>query len=293
MLPRRLDKFLRDSTAHRLGDVRTAILEGHVRVRADGHWLEQAPPDRIIFAEDEVLLRGERLAPLDEHVTIAFHKPVAVTTTLKDPRGKRDLSSWHRLMSPGVFPVGRLDRDTTGLLLFTTDGDLSSAVTRPDHGTDKTYWLWLNETLPADDLRLQQLTTGVVLSDGPARAKQVVLEREHSDYTELSLVLHEGRNRQIRRMCRALDLRLLHLHRRAIGPLDLTGLEPGEFRTLSPREIDLLWQAVGGREHLRTRKIAALARYATQVRAWGRPHLRLEAWLADALGDSSVPHAGE
>lgn len=297
MIPRRLDKFLRDSTARRVHEVRAAIAAGRVRMHSRGEQLSSPPADRLVFSDDEVLLDGIPVAPLDHHVTIAFHKPPAVTTTLSDPRGKRDLSTWHRKMPPGVFPVGRLDRDTTGLLLFTTDGDLASAVTRPDHDTDKTYWLWLNETLAPDDPRLRQLVQGVALSDGLAHARRVTLERAHSDFTELCLVLHEGRNRQIRRMCRALDLRLLHLHRRAVGPIEIADLAPGEFRPLSDEEIERLWAEVGGRAFLRQRKIAALERYARRIRQQGRPHARLERWLEDikrlrssANGDSFSSH---
>jgi 23S rRNA pseudouridine2605 synthase len=240
--------------------------------------------DTLVFEGDEVTLDGRRVEPRRAHTTLIFHKPRAVTSTLADPEGKRDLSGWLARMPRGVFPVGRLDRETTGLLLFTSDGDLASAVTRPEHGTQKAYWLWLNEVLGHGDPRLGALVAGVKLHDGWARAERVELECATGDYCSLELTLHEGRNRQVRRMCRALDLRLLHLHRRRVGPLTLTGLGPGEFREIEKSETESLWDAVGGRDLLRRRKLAALRRYAAKLSERGAPHERLEGWLASELG---------
>jgi len=280
MLPRRLDKYLRDSLPERLVDLRAAIERGRVHVKQPGGAVD-VRDDTLVFEGDEVLLDGKQVEPRRDHSTLLLYKPRAVTSTLADPEGKRDLSGWLARMPRGVFPVGRLDRETTGLLLFTSDGDLASAVTRPEHGTDKAYWLWLNEALTERDPRLRALRSGVKLHDGWARAERVELERATDDYCSLELTLHEGRNRQVRRMCRALDLRLLHLHRRRVGPLTLTGLGPGEFREIETSETESLWDAVGGRELVRRRKLAALARYAAKLDERGAQHVRLERWLAE------------
>jgi 23S rRNA pseudouridine2605 synthase len=202
-----------------------------------------------------------------------------VTSTASDPSGKVDLSGFLAQMPEGVFQVGRLDRLTTGLLLFTSDGDLASAITRPEHTTDKVYWLWLNEAIGDDDPRLSTLVDGVFVCGRRMRAHRVELSSGTPDYAELLVTLREGRNRQIRRMCRALDLRLLHLHRRSVGPVDLQGLPVGAWRTLASSEVDGLWASTGGRERSVARKIAALGRAAAAARDAGEPMARLEAWL--------------
>lgn len=94
-----------------------------------------------------------------DHRTYLLNKPKNVTSTARDPDRKRDVSEWLTAMAPGAFPVGRLDRETTGALLFTTDGDLATAILRPDHQTRKTYWLWLNEYLLPSDTRLEGFTS--------------------------------------------------------------------------------------------------------------------------------------
>lgn len=235
--------------------------------------------ETLVFDDDQVLLDGEAIARCVARVYALLNKPKHVTSSARDPSGKGDLSPYLRAMPPGCFPVGRLDRDTTGLLLFTNDGDLASAVLRPDHETTKTYWLWLDETVPDDDPRLARLVEGLSLEGRLLAAKcaRVLARSEHA--TELELTLTQGRKRQVRRMCRALGLPLVHLHRRRIGPLTDAGLALGAWRLLEPVESDALWQAVGTRAKIRQRQVAALARQTHDARQAGRPHARLEQWL--------------
>ncbi len=241
--------------------------------------------ETLVFDDDQVLLDGVPIARRVPLVYALLNKPMHVTSSARDPSGKGDLSLYLRAMPPGCFPVGRLDRDTTGLLLFTNDGDLASAVLRPDHETTKTYWLWLDETVSDDDSRLARLVEGVSL-DGRllgAKCARVVARSEHA--TELELTLTQGRKRQVRRMCRALGLRLVHLHRRRIGPLTDAGLALGAWRLLARAESDALWRAVGGRAKVRQRQVAALARQAHAARMAGTPHTRLEQWLELSNGE--------
>jgi pseudouridine synthase len=200
-----------------------------------------------------------------------------------DPDGKSDLSPYLREMPRGCFPVGRLDRETSGLLLFTSDGDLANAVLRPDHETTKTYWLWLDDVLEPDDPRLARLQAGVEHDGQLLCAKHVRISARSEYATELELILTQGKKRQIRHMCRVLDLHLQHLHRSRIGSLSDAGLALGHWRLLSPDEVDALWLAVGGKARLRQRKVLALFRLARAAREAGAPHLRLEAWLAGEL----------
>jgi len=275
-VPRRLGKYLRDCTPLSVNDVRAAL--SHGRVTLDGQRAEDE--HALVFEEDDVRVDGRRLVPRHRQHTAMLHKPLGVTSTVRDPRGKADLSRWLDEMPAGMFPIGRLDRNTSGLLLFTTDGDLANAVLRPDHHTDKVYWLWLDEHVPDGDPRLGALLGGVPVLGRDARARSCTVQHRTEHFTELLVTLDEGRNRQIRRMCRALDFHLNGLHRRSIGPLELGELPSGAWRLLDPGESDALWQATGGRRRAFARKLKALARLSEQRRHEGAPHVRLDAWLS-------------
>jgi pseudouridine synthase len=241
------------------------------------------PLETLVFDDDQVLLDGR---VIDQSPTLAYallNKPKHVTSSARDPSGKSDLSPFLRAMPPGCFAVGRLDRDTTGLLLFTNDGDLASAVLRPDHQTTKTYWLWLDEAVPDDDPRLSQLTEGILHNSQrlAAQSARILARTEYS--TELELTLTQGRKRQVRLMCRALDLHLVHLHRNRIGPLTDAHLALGSWRSLEEAEVEALWQALGGRKKVRQRQMLALTRKANEARSAGTPLLRLEHWLEGSV----------
>ncbi|HEU5077263.1 MAG TPA: pseudouridine synthase [Polyangiaceae bacterium] len=279
-LPRRLEKFLRDSTDLSVDDGRRAHALGQVSVIAAGaSEPRQMRIDDLVYEDDTVLLNQVRLEPRSTHVTLMLNKPGDVTATLRDPHGQRDLTAFLEAMPQGVFPVGRLDRDTTGLLLFTNDGDLANAILMPAHETEKVYWLWLDEQVPDDDPRLQRCVEGVPLGAHLARATRVAVQHRTDSQTELLVTLCEGKNRQIRRMCRALDFKLTHLHRKSIGSLSLGALGVGEWRQLTAAEVEELWGAAGGRRRATARKLAALESRAREGRERGEPELRLEAWL--------------
>jgi pseudouridine synthase len=237
------------------------------------------PLETLLFEDDRVLLDGVAIAPGAAPVYAILNKPKHVTSTASDPEGKSDLSPYLRAMPSGCFAVGRLDRETTGLLLFTSDGDLANAVLRPDHQTTKDYWLWLDDELSENDPRLLQLVSGVAHNGQLLCAKSLRILARGEHTTELELTLTQGKKRQIRHMCRVLELHLVHLHRRRIGNLTDADLSLGSWRLLSPTEVEALWQAVGGRDSLRQRKVRALERHAREVRAGGSPNERLEAWL--------------
>lgn len=283
-LPRRLDKFVREATALSLGRVRELLDEGKIQCSRLGPRGNHLDPSALVYSDDEIFFCGERLFRRSDHHTYLLNKPKNVTSTARDPDGKRDVSEWLVKMAPGTFPVGRLDRETTGALLFTTDGDLATAVLRPDHRTQKTYWLWLNESISRADVRLEAFTRGMPMRDGLRKADEVSVLSSDENMTELLVTLTEGKNRQIRRMCRALDLRLLHLHRRSVGPIELGTLPLGELRALSATEVASLWSSLGGRQSVQCRQIEALYRLAHSERAAGLPNLLLEQWLSESAG---------
>lgn len=279
-LPRRLRKHVAERLAISLQGVDALFCAGRLSVVTPECAESQRPAlEALVFEDDRVLFDGVALPERAAPAVVLLNKPKHVTCTARDPDGMRDLASYLREMPAGCFPVGRLDRETTGLLLFTNDGELASAVLRPDHLTTKTYWLWLDDELSPSDPRLTQLTAGVVHQGERLAAKCARLISSSESACELELTLTQGRNRQIRHMCRALDLHLVHLHRRRIGPLDDSALALGHWRALADHEIAALWQAVGGRAAVRERKLSALRRQAEAARTAGTPLLRLEDWL--------------
>ena len=280
-LPRRLRKRVAERLALSLQLVDEHWQEGRLRVITPQSARPQLLPlEALVFHDDQLLLDG---APIEGEPAKSYallNKPTQVTSTVYDPVGMTDLSPYLRQMPRGCFPVGRLDRETSGLLLFTSDGDLANAVLRPDHETSKTYWLWLDDVLEPDDPRLAQLCQGVPHHGQLLTAKHARISAQSEYATELELTLTQGKKRQIRHMCRLLDLHLQHLHRSRIGSLSDAGLALGHWRLLSPDEVEALWLAVGGRARLRQRKVLALFRLARAARAAGAPNGRLEAWLS-------------
>lgn len=200
---------------------------------------------------DQVTVDGRRLAPRDR-VAILLHKPVDVVTTAWDPEGRRTV---YDLLPPQigwVFPVGRLDRVSTGLLLMTNDTRLGERLTNARHGVPKTYVVKVGGT--ASDSDIDRLARGIRLDDGyltqPAEVRRIVppsraTRPDAGGLTWLEITLHEGKNRQIRRMCKAIGHGVLRLKRVRIGPLTIEGLSSGEHRVLTAEEYEALRASVG------------------------------------------------
>jgi len=180
--------------------------------------------------DDDVRVDGQRVPQRVEHVTFLLNKPPGVVSTARDDRGRRTVLDLLPAL-PGLHPVGRLDMDSEGLLLVTTDGDLTLRLTHPRYGHEKEYRLWCAQGT-VEPSALAALASGVELDDGPARAA-IVTAAEGG----CVLVLTEGRNRQARRMLDAVGYRVTRLVRIRQGPLQLGDLPPGRFRRLTEREL--------------------------------------------------------
>jgi pseudouridine synthase len=212
-------------------EARSWIHAGRVTVngklmRNPDHWIDMAR-DRVRL-DDKPLVARERLYLL-------LYKPAGYLTTYKDPQGRPTV--YDLIADVGTFlsPVGRLDLDTSGLLLMTNDTRFAERVTNPMSHVPKTYLV--KASTPLSDAQLQQLRDGVELSDGPTRPAVVSRVRDSAKYTHFEITLTEGRNRQVRRMVEVLDSRVLKLVRVKIGPLVIGTLPIGKWRRLTAAEV--------------------------------------------------------
>lgn len=201
-------------------------------VRDPEHWAD-LENDRFHF--DGKPLRGER------KVHLLLYKPKGVLTTYKDPEGRQTVYDLMKDIRPWIFPVGRLDQDTSGLLIMTNDAELAERITNPEFHVPKTY-LVKTATLLSDD-QLERLRQGMELKDGPTRPARVKRVRDSSSKTFFEITITEGRNRQVRRMVEALDSKVLKLVRIAIGPVRIGDLSIGSFRKMRPDEVKALQYA--------------------------------------------------
>jgi 23S rRNA pseudouridine2605 synthase len=186
----------------------------------------------FVLAADRVEVDGREVGK-QRLAHLLLHKPAGVVTTARDPQGRPTVVQLVPA-EPRVVPVGRLDADTTGALLLTNDGALAHRLAHPRYGVEKVYEVEVRGE-PSDDV-LRRLAEGVELDDGltaPARARRLGRHR-------LELTLHEGRNRQVKRMLETLGLRVTRLHRSGYAGLTLDGLEPGAWRELAPGEVERL-----------------------------------------------------
>jgi 23S rRNA pseudouridine2605 synthase len=210
------------------------------RVAIDGQVVEEMGR-RVDLTRDRVEVDGSRVV-LDQRLRYwMLNKPLGVVSTASDPQGRPTVVEMVP-EDPRVVPVGRLDRETEGLILLTNDGELANLLTHPRYGVEKRYLAEV-DLLPGNAVtRLQQ---GVELDDGPARAERARVVAGTGRRRMVEVVMLEGRKREVRRLLEAVGAPVRRLVRTAIGPLRLTGLAPGEYRPLRPEEVRDLYRAAG------------------------------------------------
>ena len=201
-------------------------------VRDPEHWVK--------IGRDSILLDGKPLEP-EQKIYILLYKPKGVITTYSDPDGRPTVYGLLHDLNQWVFPVGRLDQDTSGLLLLTNDSNFAEHITNPDYKVPKTYLVKASRLLT--DEELQELRDGVELNDGPTRPATVNRIRDGANKTFFEITISEGRNRQVRRMVETLEAKTLKLVRVAIGPLRIGDLTISHYRRLRPEELKALWGA--------------------------------------------------
>ncbi len=236
----RLQKYFTDCGVLSRRAAETEIIAGNVTVNGQRAEIGM----RIFPGTDTVLWNGTPVVPADtagSRTYIMLNKPIGYVTTLSDEKGRKTIVDLLRDVPGRVYPVGRLDMYSDGLLLCTDDGDLANRMMHPSHNISKRYVVTLKGTVTKEDIA--RLTAPMEL-DGyrlrPIEAKILKTGIEGKDggfASTVEITLHEGRNRQIRRMCEAVGLKVLALRRIAIGKLTLENLPAGKWRCLSPEEI--------------------------------------------------------
>ena len=207
--------------------------EGRVRVNGNTAHLG----DTADITEDVIEVDGKRLPKAGKKVYLMLNKPRGYVTTLSDEKGRKNAAELVAGCGTRVYPVGRLDMDSEGLLLFTNDGDFANLMMHPKHEVDKVYRVWVTNFATE---KLEALAQPIELDGYKIRKPKVRPVRTEQNRAILDVTIHEGRNRQVRRMCQAAGMEVARLLRIAEGGLRLGTLKTGQWRELEPREIELL-----------------------------------------------------
>ena len=186
---------------------------------------------------DEILVEGNPLPKQENYVYILLNKPRGYVTTLSDEKGRPNAAQLVADCGVRVYPIGRLDMDSEGLLLFTNDGAFANALMHPKHEVKKTYDTWVTGYVPGAEVRLSRPIT---LDGYTIRPPKVKLIRAEGNKAKFQITIHEGRNRQVRRMCEAAGMTCTRLRRIKEGSLALGNLPLGKWRSLTPEEVEAL-----------------------------------------------------
>lgn len=235
----RIQKYLSACGVASRRKAESMIEAGEVRVNGR----TAALGDKVDPAVDAISVKGRRIRAKKTHTYIALYKPRGVVSTMSDESGRRCVAELVADVPTRIYPVGRLDRNSEGLLLMTDDGALTNALSHPSGHVPKTYRVTIRPGITGK--QLEKLSEGVVLDGRPTLPAEVrVLERQENR-TVLEIVLREGRNRQIRRMLESLGIETARLKRTAVGPVRLGMLGVGKWRELTPQETEALRKAAG------------------------------------------------
>ena len=229
----RLQKYLADSGVASRRKCEEFILNGDVEV--NGQVVQELGTK--VTQQDEVKFRGKLVKPVEDKVYILLNKPIGYVTTAKD-QFERDTVLDLVKVKQRIVPVGRLDMYTSGALILTNDGEFVNKYTHPKNEIDKTYNVTLAGKIESNEV--EALRNGVELDDGyitkPAKVKILKIDEE-KNISRIQIIIHEGKNRQVRRMCEAINKKVLALHRSKIGNIDVKDLKIGEWRYLKKSEI--------------------------------------------------------
>ena len=240
MAQQRIQKVLSDQGVCSRRAAEKLIDEG--RVKVNGHPVTLR--DKMDPDFDKVSIDGKnvRVVRKRQYIYLMLNKPRGYLTTASDERGRKTVMDLLTGLDRRVYPVGRLDKDSEGLLLLTDDGAFANLLTHPSGGVGKLYRVTVRPR--ATEEQVVQMASGVVLDDGVKTRPAVIhVVTDEPGRTVMEITLHEGRNRQIRRMCEAVGLEVIRLKRTAEGPVKLGMLQPGEYRELKRSEVTALRNA--------------------------------------------------
>ena len=229
----RLDKYLANLGLCSRRNIKSLLKEQNLtvngkRIRESGY--------RINLIKDVIRLNDKKIKK-PTFVYYLFNKPKNVISTTSDEFYRKNVTSFIPT-TERIYPVGRLDKDTTGLILLTNDGELTNLLTHPRYHVDKTYELKITGKIKKEQIKAFE--KGIILNDGITTPANVIVKKETQSYSLLHVTIHEGKNRQIRRMCESVGINLIELKRITFGPLSLYGLPTGHFRELTGREVEEL-----------------------------------------------------
>ena len=233
----RLEKFLATAGVASRRDAKTYILAGRVTVNDNVVWI---PGTRIAVETDEVRLDGKRIKGEPRKIYLMLNKPAGYLTTTRDERGRKTVMDLVNDVSERVFPVGRLDFDTEGLLLLTNDGAFARKIMHPSSMIDKIYAVRVKGH--PSDKAISLLRQGIEIDGVTTAPAEITQTQQDGGSTQFRVVIHEGKKRQIRRMFHAIGHDVTHLKRIQVGSLRLGDLPTGRYRFLSPTEIAALMQ---------------------------------------------------
>ncbi len=197
--------------------------------------------DKVDMARDVLSVDGQKvfMPRKREKLYYVLHKPRGYITTTSDEQGRKTVMQLMEHVDERVYPIGRLDKDSEGMLIFTNDGNFANLLMHPSHGVTKLYRVTVRPH--ATEEQIIELTNGVVLDDGSKTAPSTIkVVSDSPERTVLEMAIKEGKNRQIRRMCEAVNLQVIRLRRVAIGAVKLGMLQPGQTRQLTPAELNAL-----------------------------------------------------
>lgn len=235
----RLQKVMAHSGVASRRESEQLILAGKVKINGQ---VVKKLGTKVDPNTDKIEVSGNLVAEKEPLVYYIVNKPRGYITTVKDERGRKTVLDLVKGINKRVYPVGRLDYETEGLLLLTNDGRLAHELMHPRFHVPKTYLVKVKGKLTPEAVGL--LRQGVKLDDGPTSPAQVEVIQEDERYSLFKITIHEGRNRQVRRMCKAIGFDVLNLVRTQFGPLAIGSLKTGQWRSLSSQEIAKLKQAV-------------------------------------------------
>ena len=236
----RLQSFLSQAGISSRRSVIQELEDGKVKVNGEVVRIPSYPifpgKDHVTYLDQEVSLSAKK------NLYFIFNKPRGVITTAQDTHNRKTVLDCFKEIKARLYPVGRLDQDTTGLLLLTNDGDLAHKLIHPSYGIEKVYEVVIDKEISKEEIK--RLEQGIVIEEVKTAPCKIKMLSVRDGKSKVEIILHEGRKRQIRNMFQAIGMKVLHLHRKRYGPLNLKGLTPGKSRLLTSEELNMLLKVV-------------------------------------------------